>query len=168
MARTVSPGKAKDKFDKLLRRIVFFYEQTAKELVFLTNDMESPATEIAELYKRRWQIELFFKWIKQNLELKCFMTINPKAVRLQIITALIAFVALKLLHHGIAVAAPLKRLKALCKKHFVQPQRNPHPARTKTAKTTPASTQSQFSRTVVTLGIIISETSGAPDFQDSN
>ncbi len=53
MARTVSPGKAKDKFDKLLRRIVFFYEQTAKELVFLTNDMESPATEIAELYKRR-------------------------------------------------------------------------------------------------------------------
>ena len=111
-------GRGKDKYPKPLRRIVYFDEERAKELTFLTNDMQSPASDIAALYKRRWQIELFFKWIKQNLELKRFMAKNPKAVRLQIITALIAFVALKLLHHAIAATAPLKRLKALCKNNL--------------------------------------------------
>jgi len=69
--------------------------------------------------ERAAAVELFFKWIKQNLELKRFMAKNPKAVRLQIITALIAFVALKLLHHAIAATAPLKRLKALCKNNLL-------------------------------------------------
>ncbi len=108
-------GRRRATFQKPLRRVVFFCEETAKEIVFLTNDLTSPAVEIAALYKRRWQIELFFKWIKQNLELKRFMAKNPKAVRLQIITALIAYAALKLLHQSRHIVVPLKRLKALCK-----------------------------------------------------
>ena len=108
-------GGGRKKFDQPLRRIVHYCEERNKELVFLTNDIKRPASEIAELYKRRWQIELFFKWIKQNLELKRFMAKTPKAVRLQIITALIAFVLLKLLHQAQHIKTPLKRLAALCK-----------------------------------------------------
>ena len=77
-------GKRFIKFPHLLRRIVFYCEETQKELVFLTNDMDSKAIVVAALYKQRWQIELFFKWIKQNLELKRFLANNPNAVRLQI------------------------------------------------------------------------------------
>jgi hypothetical protein len=103
------------KYPGLLRRIVFFCEETAKELVFLTNDMSSKAVEIAALYKRRWQIELFFRWIKQNLELKRFLAKNQNAVRLQIVTALIAFAALKLLQQDSRADVPLKRVRALAK-----------------------------------------------------
>ena len=103
-----------------MRRIVFYCEETQKELVFLTNDMDSKAIVIAALYKQRWQIELFFKWIKQNLELKRFLANNPNAVRLQIISALIAFVALRLLQQASRITAPLRRHQ----KQSLQPQRD--------------------------------------------
>jgi IS4 transposase len=106
-------GKRFVKFPPLLRRIVFYCEETQKEIVFLTNDMDSKAIAIAVLYKQRWQIELFFKWIEQNLELKRFLATNPNAVRLQIITALIVFVALRLLQQASRITAPLKRLRAV-------------------------------------------------------
>ena len=108
-------GKRAVKYPGLLRRIVFFCEETQHELEFLTNDLDAKASEIAALYKRRWQIELFFKWIKQNLELKHFLATNPNAVRLQIVTALIAFVALRLLRQAGRITAPLKRLRAVAK-----------------------------------------------------
>lgn len=108
-------GKRAVKFPGLLRRIVFYCEEMQKELEFLTNDLTAKAIDIAALYKRRWQIELFFKWIKQNLELKRFLANNPNAVRLQIITALIAFVALRLLQKASHITAPLKRLRAVAK-----------------------------------------------------
>jgi len=111
-------GKRGLKYPGLLRRIVFFCEETQQTLVFLTNDLDSKAIEIAALYKRRWQIELFFRWIKQNLELKRFLAKNPNAVRLQIITALIAFVALKLLQQASRTDVPLKRLRALAKSNI--------------------------------------------------
>ena len=108
-------GKRGLKYPGLLRRIVFYCEETQQTLVFLTNDIDSKAIEIAALYKRRWQIELFFRWIKQNLEMKRFLAKNPNAVRLQIIPALIAFVALKLLQQASRTDVPLKRLRALAK-----------------------------------------------------
>ena len=108
-------GKRAIKYPGLLRRIVFYCEVTQRELVFLTNDLKTKAIEIAALYKRRWQIELYFKWIKQNLELKRFLGRNPNAVRLQIITALIAFAALKLLQQASRCNTPLKRLRAVAK-----------------------------------------------------
>ncbi len=108
-------GKRGSKYPGLLRRIVFYCEETQKELVFLTNDLGAEAIEIAALYKRRWQIELFFRWIKQNLELKRFMAKNQNAVRLQIVTALIAFAALKLLQQASRTDVPLKRVRAIAK-----------------------------------------------------
>ena len=111
-------GKRFVKFPHLLRRIVFYCEVPQKELVFLTNDMDSKAIAIAALYELRCQIELFFKWIKQNLELKRFLANNPNAVRLQIITALIVFVALRLLQQASRITAPLKRLRAVAKSNL--------------------------------------------------
>jgi IS4 transposase len=65
-------------------------------LVLVTNDLDSSAAKIAALYKERWQIELFFKWIKQNLKIKKFLAENENAIRIQLLTALISYVLLVL------------------------------------------------------------------------
>jgi IS4 transposase len=62
----------------------------------LTNDIDPTATEIADLYKRRWAIELFFRWVKQTLKISHFLGASENAVRIQIIVALIAFLLLRL------------------------------------------------------------------------
>lgn len=67
-----------------LRRIRYCDQSLGKHLVFLTNDFDLPATTIAALYKSRWQIELFFKWIKQHLRIKSFYGTNQNAVKAQI------------------------------------------------------------------------------------
>jgi len=59
-------------FDSPLRRVKFKDPETRKTLVFLTNNFALPAMTIAKLYKNRWQVELFFKWIKQHLRIKAF------------------------------------------------------------------------------------------------
>ena len=69
---------------------------TGKILRILTNDLDAPAAQIANLYKRRWQIELFFRWIKQTLKIKHFLGHSENAVRIQIAVALIAFLLLRL------------------------------------------------------------------------
>jgi hypothetical protein len=73
---------------------------TGKVLRILTNDLLAPAHEIADLYKQRWQIELFFRWIKQRLEIKRFIGTSENAVRIQVAVALIAFLLLRLAHAG--------------------------------------------------------------------
>jgi putative transposase len=60
-------------------------------LWLLTNDLHSPAAQIAQLYKQRWQIELFFKWIKQHLQVKRFLGRSQNAVRIQLLVALIVY-----------------------------------------------------------------------------
>jgi hypothetical protein len=67
-----------------LRRIRYYDENRGKRLVFLTNDFDLPALTIAQLYKARWQIELFFKWIKQHLRIKAFFGTSQNAVKTQI------------------------------------------------------------------------------------
>jgi putative transposase len=67
-------------------------------LLLLTNDLRSPTTEIAQLYKERWGIELFFKWIKQHLKIKRFLGQTENAVRIQLLTALIAYVLVAILN----------------------------------------------------------------------
>ena len=69
---------------------------TGKELRIVTNDLDAPAKEIADLYKQRWQIELFFRWVKQNLKIKRFIGVSENAVRIQIAVALIAFLLLRM------------------------------------------------------------------------
>lgn len=72
--------------------------ETGKILRIVTNDLDAPAEDIAELYKRRWQIELFFRWIKHALKIRHFLGISENAVRIQIAVALIAFLLLRLAH----------------------------------------------------------------------
>jgi hypothetical protein len=69
---------------------------TGKILRILTNDLDAAAQEIADLYRRRWAIELFFRWIKQTLKIRHFLGVSENAVRIQIIVALIAFLLLRL------------------------------------------------------------------------
>jgi len=75
-----------------LRRIATIDKQTGKRYVFLTNHFELPALTVALLYKCRWQVELFFKWIKQHLRIKAFFGTNPNAVRTQIWIAIGVYV----------------------------------------------------------------------------
>lgn len=70
--------------------------ETGKVLRVVTNDLDAPAQEIADLYKQRWEIELFFRWVKQTLRIKRFIGVNENAVRIQIAVALIAFLLLRM------------------------------------------------------------------------
>lgn len=81
----------KDYPDKL-RRIRYFDHQTHKALVFLTNNFTLPALTIAQLYRCRWQVELFFKWIKQHLRIKAFYGTSENAVKTQIWIAISIYV----------------------------------------------------------------------------
>lgn len=81
----------------LLRRIVVWDELQPRELVLLTNHLEFGPTTIAAIYKERWQIELFFKTLKQNLKSKTFVGTTTNALRIQIWTALLALLMIKLL-----------------------------------------------------------------------
>jgi len=82
---------------------------TGKTLRILCNDLDAPAQEIADLYKRRWAIELFFRWVKQNLKIRHFVGNSENAVRIQIAVALIAYLLLHLAHGAQkAVKRPLQ------------------------------------------------------------
>jgi hypothetical protein len=82
--------------------------QTGKILRVTTNDLDAPAQEIADLYKRRWAIELFFRWVKQTLKITRFLGASENAVRIQVAVALIAFILLRLAQAlQTAVTSPL-------------------------------------------------------------
>jgi hypothetical protein len=77
-------------------RLVGVRIEGGRAITLLSNDLEAPAADIAALYKARWQIEIFFKWLKQNLKIAHFFGTNRNAVVIQIMTALIAYLLLKL------------------------------------------------------------------------
>jgi hypothetical protein len=81
-----------------LRRIVYWDKENQRELVFLTNHMTFGATTIAAIYKDRWEIELFFKTLKQHLKIRTFVGTSENALLIQIWTALIALLLIKYLH----------------------------------------------------------------------
>ena len=95
---------------------------TGKILRILTNDLDAPAAEIAGLYKRRWQIELFFRWVKQTLKIKHFLGRSENAVRIQIAVALIVFLLLRLAYiaqrtvHSLLAFARLVRVNLMYKR----------------------------------------------------
>jgi hypothetical protein len=80
-----------EKYPMPLRRIRFYDKGTNKRFVFITNNFELPAEDVALLYKYRWKIELFFKWIKQHLKVKSFWGTTENAVRIQIYSAIITY-----------------------------------------------------------------------------
>jgi transposase len=75
-----------------MRRVVYFDAETDKQLIFLTNNFELPAVTIALLYKARWHVELFFKWIKQHLRIKAFYGTSENAVKTQVWVAVAVYV----------------------------------------------------------------------------
>jgi hypothetical protein len=91
--------KAKQDCPCLLRRVVVWDAANEQEIVLLTNQLAFGSTTIAAIYKDRWEIELFFKALKQNLKVKSFVGTSENALRIQIWTALIALLLLKWLHH---------------------------------------------------------------------
>jgi len=90
---------AKEKCPHLLRRIVVWDKENEREIVLLTNIAHLAASTVAGIYKERWQIELFFKALKQNLKIKTFVGVSENALRIQIWTALIAMLIIKWLQH---------------------------------------------------------------------
>jgi len=89
-------------YDVELREIVVDRPDHDEPLYLLTNDFTKPAAEIALLYKERWEIELMFKWLKQNLKIRNFFGRSENAVQIQIYVALIAFLLLRILHQTAA------------------------------------------------------------------
>ena len=96
--RLTSPKGCKD-CPYLLRRVVVWDEENQREIVLLTNHLDFGATTISAIYRDRWQIELFFKALKQNLKIRTFVGTSENALRIQIWTALIALLLLRWLHH---------------------------------------------------------------------
>lgn len=84
--------KSSQEYPNTLRRIVYYDTENERRLVFLTNNFELPALTIAMLYKSRWQVELFFKWIKQHLRIKAFYGTSDNAVKVQIWIAISVYV----------------------------------------------------------------------------
>ncbi len=88
-----------EKYRLPLRRVVVWDDKNKTEIVLLTNHLRFGSTTISSIYKERWQIEVFFKTLKQNLKVKTFIGVSENALRIQIWTALIAMLVIKWLHH---------------------------------------------------------------------
>ena len=106
-------------FDKPVR-LVDVRIDSGREITLVSNDLNAPAEEIAALYKRRWQVELFFKWIKQNLKIRHFLGTSENAVRIQIVTALIAYLLLRLAQIGTGTGLGLQAIARLVAKTTFQ------------------------------------------------
>ena len=100
---------AKD-YPEHLRRIRFKDPQTQQTLVFLTNNTALPPSTIAALYKSRWQVELFFKWIKQHLRIKKFLGNSENAVKTQIWCAVSTYVLIAIIKKELQLNASLYTL----------------------------------------------------------
>ena len=91
------------KYPEKLRFIKFYDEETDNELEFLTNNIELKAEDIAQLYKYRWKVELFFKWVKQHLKIKSFWGTSQNAVKIQVYSAIIAYCLIALVRNKLKV-----------------------------------------------------------------
>src|SRR5436309_3040914 len=93
-----------------LRRVTFVDEETNKRLKFLTNNFALPALTIAQIYKSRWQVELFFKWIKQHLRIKAFFDTSENAVKTQIWIAVSVYVLVAIIRKRLGLEASLYQI----------------------------------------------------------
>lgn len=112
-------GGHRNLYSAPLRRIQVARPDAAP-LVLATNDLRSPAAHIAQLYRRRWGIELFFKWVKQHLQIRHFVGRNDNAIRIQVLTALIAYLLVLLLKRSSGFAGSLWMLLAELRHNLFQ------------------------------------------------
>jgi hypothetical protein len=99
--------KSKMDYPEPLRRVRFYDRENDRYFTFLTNDFLQPALTIAKLYKLRWQVELFFRWIKQNLRIKSFYGTSENAVRTQIWVAITGYTLVAIIKKNLAMELPL-------------------------------------------------------------
>ncbi len=104
-----APGSIKH-YPAALRRVRYFDAEHQRFLVFLTNNFELPALTIANLYKSRWQVELFFKWIKQHLRIKAFFGTSQNAVRSQIWIAISIYLLVAIVKKELNLSASLYQI----------------------------------------------------------
>jgi transposase len=102
-------GSARN-YPDTLRRVRFVDPEQGRRLIFLTNHFELPALTIAQLYKSRWRIELFFKWIKQHLRIKAFYGSSENAVKTQIWIAVASYVLIAILKKRLLLSASLHEI----------------------------------------------------------
>jgi transposase len=93
-----------------LRRVSYFDAETGKRLKFLTNNFALPAQTVAQIYKQRWQVELFFKWIKQHLRIKAFYGTSENAVKTQIWIAVSVYVLVAIMRKRLGLEASLYQI----------------------------------------------------------
>src|SRR5207248_5457758 len=103
-----------------LRRVHYFDEETNTRLRFLTNNFTLPALTIAQIYKSRWQVELFFKWIKQHLRIKAFYGTNQNAVKTQIWIAVSVYVLVAIVRKRLGLAASLYQALTDSERHALR------------------------------------------------
>lgn len=101
--------KSRRVFPMLLRRVKYIDSETRKEFVFLTYDLEIPALTVAMLYKLRWRIELFFRWIKGHWRIKHYSGTSPNAVKTQIWIAVCTYLMIPILQNQIKLPGTLHR-----------------------------------------------------------
>ena len=97
----------KEKYPGVIRRIVYYAPELHRSFVYYTNNFLLKAREIALLYKYRWQVELFFKWIKQHLRVKRFWGESENAVRIQIHVAIITYSLIAIIEHDLKIGRPV-------------------------------------------------------------
>jgi hypothetical protein len=103
-------AQAAEDYPVPLRRVAYYDLEHKKRLVFLTNNWSLPALTIARLYKRRWQVELFFKWIKQHLRIKAFYGTTPNAVQTQIWIAVCVYVLVAIVKKELRLGCSLYQI----------------------------------------------------------
>jgi DDE family transposase len=110
-------AKARAAFPWLLRKVRYFDAATGRDLVFLTNHLEIPALTVALIYRLRWQIELFFRWIKGHLPIKHYFGTSPNAVKTQIWIAVAVYLMVAILHKQLSLPGTLHRTLQLLSVH---------------------------------------------------
>jgi hypothetical protein len=109
--------KARQAYPGLLRKICYYDSDTRRELVFLTNNLDIPALSVAKLYRLRWRIELFFRWIKQHLRIKHYYGTSPNAVKTQIWIAVAVYLMVAILHKQLRLPGALNRTLQILSVH---------------------------------------------------
>ena len=95
----------------------YFDTETSRDLVFLTNHLEIPAITVANIYRMRWQIELFFRWIKGHLRIKHYFGTSPNAVKTQIWIAVSVYLMVAIIHKQLKLPGTLHRTLQLLSVH---------------------------------------------------
>jgi len=110
-------AKARKAFPALLRKVRYFDGETQRHLVFLTNHLQIPALTVALIYRQRWGIELFFRWIKGHLRIKHYYGTSPNAVKTQIWIAVAVYLMVAILHKQLDLPGTLHRTFQLLSVH---------------------------------------------------